>query len=202
MMMYQHYPAGWIEVICGCMFAGKTEELIRRIKTLQYGKKKIKVFKPRIDNRYSIDEVASHSGYRVPCICIDKAEDILTHLDGEEEVVAVDEVQFLNKEIITVSDILADKGIRVILAGLDTDFRGEPFGCMDVLLARAEFITKLAAVCVKCGNPATRTQRFIDNVPAAYDDQVVLVGTTESYEPRCRHCHEVLNKPKIVVGIK
>ena len=155
-MMYQQYPAGWVEVICGCMFAGKTEELIRRIKTLQYGKKKVKVFKPRIDNRYAIDEIASHSGYKVSCICIDEANDILNHLEDDDEVICVDEVQFLGDEIISISEALADKGIRVILAGLDRDFRGNAFGAMAELLIHAEFVTKLSAVCNKCGNPAYR----------------------------------------------
>lgn len=196
-MMYQHYPAGFIEVICGCMFAGKTEELIRRIKTLQYGRKKVKVFKPRIDNRYAIDEIASHSGYKVSCICIDDANDILKYLEEDDEVICVDEVQFLSKDIVAISDALANKGIRVILAGLDRDFRGEPFGSMPDLLIRAEFVTKLSAVCNKCGNPATRTQRMINNHPANYHDPIILVGATESYEPRCRHCHELVGAPII-----
>ena len=195
-MMYQQYPAGWVEVICGCMFAGKTEELIRRIKTLQYGKKKIKVFKPRIDNRYAIDEIASHSGYKVSCICIDTANDILEHIEDDDEVVCVDEVQFLGNEIVLISEALADKGIRVILAGLDRDFRGLTFGPMADLLIHAEFVTKLSAVCNKCGNPATRTQRIVNGKPAHYKDETILVGAIESYEPRCRHCHEVRNKLK------
>ena len=196
-MMYQHYQSGWVEVICGCMFAGKTEELIRRIKTLQYGKKKVKVFKPRIDNRYAIDEIASHSGYKVSCICIDEANDILKHLEDDDEVICVDEVQFLDSNIILISEALADKGIRVILAGLDKDFRGLSFGCMSDLLIRAEFVTKLSAVCNQCGSPATRTQRMINGSPAKYDDPIILVGATEAYEPRCRHCHEVLGAPVI-----
>ena len=196
-MMYQHYPNGWVEVICGCMFAGKTEELIRRIKTLQYGKKKIKIFKPRIDNRYAINEIASHSGYKVPCICIDEANDILKYIEDDDEVVCVDEVQFLSKDIVLISEALADKGIRVILAGLDRDFRGVTFGAMADLLIHAEFITKLSAVCNICGNPATRTQRIVNGNPAHYNDPIILVGAIESYEPRCRHCHEVLGAPKI-----
>ena len=196
-MMYQQYPAGWVEVISGCMFAGKTEELIRRIRTLQYGKKKIKVFKPRIDNRYAIDEIASHSGYKVSCICIDEANDILKYIEDDDEVICVDEVQFLSKEIVNISEALADKGIRVILAGLDRDFRGLPFGSMPDLLIHAEFVTKLSAVCNKCGSPATRTQRIVNGKPASFNDPIILVGAIESYEPRCRHCHEVLGAPKI-----
>ena len=196
-MMYQQYQKGWIEVISGCMFAGKTEELIRRIKTLQYGKKKIKVFKPRIDNRYAIDEIASHSGYKVSCICIDKATDILNYLEEDDDVVCVDEVQFLEKEIVDICDALADKGVRVIVAGLDRDFKGHAFVSMPELLIRAEFVTKLSAVCNKCGSPATRTQRIVNGLPASYNDPIILVGAIESYEPRCRHCHEVLGAPKI-----
>ena len=196
-MMYQQFPAGWVEIISGCMFAGKTEELIRRIKTLQYGKKKVKVFKPRIDNRYAVDEIASHSGYKVSCICIDEAYDILKYLEDDDEVICVDEVQFLSKDIVKISEALADRGIRVILAGLDRDFRGEPFGSMPDLLIHAEFVTKLSAVCNKCGNPATRTQRIINGEPANYKDPIILVGAVEAYEPRCRHCHEVLGAPKI-----
>ena len=196
-MMYQQYQSGWIEVISGCMFAGKTEELIRRIKTLQFGKKKIKVFKPRIDNRYAIDEIASHSGYKVSCICIDDANDILKYIEEDDDVVCVDEVQFLSKDIVNICEALADKGIRVIVAGLDRDFRGEPFGAMPQLLIHAEFVTKLSAVCNICGSPATRTQRIIDGKPAHYKDPIILVGAVESYEPRCRHCHEVLGAPKI-----
>ena len=196
-MMYQQYQKGWIEVISGCMFAGKTEELIRRIKTLQYGKKKIKVFKPRIDNRYAIDEIASHSGYKVSCICIDKATDILKYLEDDIDVICVDEVQFLEKEIVDICDALADKGVRVIVAGLDRDFKGNAFGSMPELLIRAEFVTKLSAVCNKCVSPATRTQRIVNGLPASYNDPIILVGAIESYEPRCRHCHEVLGAPKI-----
>ena len=196
-MMYQQYQKGWIEVISGCMFAGKTEELIRRIKTLQYGKKKIKVFKPRIDNRYAIDEIASHSGYKVSCICIDKATDILKYLEDDIDVICVDEVQFLEKEIVDICDALADKGVRVIVAGLDRDFKGNAFGSMPELLIRAEFVTKLSAVCNKCGSPATRTQRIVNGLPASYNDPIILVGAIESYEPRCRHSHEVLGAPKI-----
>ncbi|MDR0832126.1 MAG: thymidine kinase [Bacillales bacterium] len=194
--MYQHYKEGWLEVISGCMFAGKTEELIRRIKTLEYGKKKIKVFKPSIDNRYSLSQIASHSGYKVTCHTIETASDILKHLEDDDQVIAVDEVQFLDNSIIEIAEALADKGKRVILAGLDRNFRGEVFGPMAELMIRAEFVTKLAAVCVVCGAPATRTQRIIEGTPASYNDPTVLVGATDSYEPRCRHCHVVLNKPR------
>lgn len=195
--MYRQYREGWIEVITGCMFAGKTEELIRRIRTLQYANKQILVFKPRIDNRYSETEIASHSGYRVKCINIDKAEDILKYVKKQTEVVAIDEAQFFDKNLVLVCESLADSGKRVMVAGLDCDFRGEPFGIMPELLVRAEFVTKLSAVCVKCGQPATRTQRLVNGKPADYNDPIVLVGAKEAYEARCRHCHEVHNKPAI-----
>lgn len=194
--MYNQYREGWLEVICGCMFAGKTEELIRRINVLSYAKKKIIVFKPQIDNRYSKTEIVSHAGMKVPCIVVNKAKEILEHIDDDCEVVAIDEVQFFDDVIVDVCEYLADKGIRVMVAGLDKDFRGEPFGVLPELLTRAEFVTKLTAVCAKCGAPATRTQRLLNDKPADFDDPIVLVGAVDHYEPRCRHCHEILNKPK------
>lgn len=193
--MYHLYREGWIEVICGCMFAGKTEELIRRINVLSYAKKNIVVFKPKIDNRYSDSEIVSYSGAHVPCLVVEKAQDILKKVDADVEVVAIDEVQFFDDDIIEVCEYLADKGIRVMVAGLDIDFRGESFGVMPELLTRAEFVTKLTAVCAKCGAPATRTQRLVDGKPASFEDPVVLIGAVEHYEPRCRHCHEVRNRP-------
>ena len=194
-MMYHEYKKGWIEVISGCMFAGKTEELIRRVRTLQYAKKDIIVVKPSIDNRYSVTEVASHAGSRVRSVCVSSALEILQHVKPTTDVVAIDEVQFFDHDIIDVCEHLADKGVRVICAGLDRDFKAEPFGVMPELMTRAEFITKLSAVCVVCGAPATRTQRLVDGKPASYDDPIVLVGASEAYEARCRHCHTVLNKP-------
>lgn len=193
--MYHQYREGWLEVISGCMFAGKTEELIRRINVLSYANKNIIVFKPKVDNRYSDTEIVSHSGAKVPCLVVDRAQDILKRVKVDTEVVAIDEIQFFDKEIVDVCEYLADKGIRVMVAGLDKDFRGEAFGVMPELLTRAEFVTKLTAVCAKCGAPATRTQRMVDGKPASFDDPIVLVGAVEHYEPRCRHCHEVKDKP-------
>lgn len=193
--MYHQYREGWLEVISGCMFAGKTEELIRRINVLSYAKKNIIVFKPKIDNRYSDTEIVSHSGVKVPCLVIEKAQEILNRIKSDTDVVAIDEVQFFDQEVVCVCEYLADKGIRVIVAGLDKDFRGEPFGIMPELLTRAEFVTKLTAVCTKCGAPATRTQRLVNGKPASFNDSIVLVGAVEHYEPRCRHCHEVFDKP-------
>lgn len=189
--MYQQYREGWIEVISGCMFAGKTEELIRRIKVLQYAKKNILVFKPMIDNRYSDMDVVSHAGTSVKSIAISKSKEILEYVNDGTDVVAIDEVQFFDKDIVDICNRLADQGKRVMVAGLDMDFRGVPFGIMPELITYAEFVTKLTAVCTKCGAPATRTQRLVNGKPASYDDPIVLVGASESYEARCRHCHEV-----------
>lgn len=193
--MYNQYREGWIEVICGCMFAGKTEELIRRINVLSYARKNILVFKPKIDDRYSTTEIASHAGSKVPCIVISEAKEILNHVNYDTDVVAIDEVQFFDEDVVHICEYLADSGLRVMVAGLDKDFRGEPFGVLPDLLTRAEFVTKLTAVCAKCGAPATRTQRIINGKPASFNDPIVLVGAKEAYEPRCRHCHEIVEKP-------
>lgn len=193
--MYNQYREGWIEVICGCMFAGKTEELIRRINVLSYARKNILVFKPQIDDRYSTTEIASHAGSKVPCIVISEAKEILNHVNYDTDVVAIDEVQFFDEDVVDICEYLADSGLRVMVAGLDKDFRGEPFGVLPDLLTRAEFVTKLTAVCAKCGAPATRTQRIINGKPASFNDPIVLVGAKEAYEPRCRHCHEIVEKP-------
>ena len=195
MSMYNQYRDGYIEVITGCMFAGKTEELIRRIKVLEFAKKKIQVFKPLIDNRYSDDKIASHAGSQADSIAVEKARDIFDYLQDGVDVVAIDEVQFFDEDICLVCECLANKGIRVMVAGLDMSFRGEPFGVMPELLTRSEFVTKLTAVCSVCGAPATRTQRLVNGKPANYDDPLVLVGAAESYEARCRHCHQVIGKP-------
>ena len=193
--MYNQYREGWIEVICGFMFAGKTEELIRRINVLSYARKNILVFKPKIDDRYSTTEIASHAGSKVPCIVISEAKEILDHVNYDTDVVAIDEVQFFDEDVVDICEYLADSGLRVMVAGLDKDFRGEPFGVLPDLLTRAEFVTKLTAVCAKCGAPATRTQRIINGKPASFNDPIVLVGAKEAYEPRCRHCHEIVEKP-------
>lgn len=194
-MMYNQYRPGWVEVIAGCMFAGKTEELIRRIKVLEFAKKKIMVFKPKVDNRYSDTMVVSHAGSKVDSIVVDKASKILEQVDSSVDVVAIDEVQFFDEDIVEVCDILASEGKRVIIAGLDCDFRGEPFGMMAILITKAEFVTKLTAVCNCCGAPATRTQRLVNGKPASWNDPLVLVGASEAYEARCRHCHEISDKP-------
>lgn len=189
--MEESWKKGWIEVITGPMFAGKSEELIRRIKRLEYAHKKTLVFKPKIDNRYSENEIVSHSKIKTRSINIETAQDILKYVDRDTEAVVIDEVQFLDHEIVHVVEDLANRGIRVIVAGLDRDFRGEPFQNMPELLALAEDVTKLTAICMRCGAPATRTQRLVNGEPASYDDPIIIVGASESYEPRCRHCHGV-----------
>ena len=194
--MYHTYKNGFIEVVCGPMFAGKTEELIRRIRRLEYAKQNVLVFKPKIDNRYAQDEIVSHNMSKKPSIIIEKSIEVWNYINDKTDAVVIDEVQFFDDEIVQISETLADRGIRVIVGGLDRDFRGEPFGPMPALLARAEFVTKLTAICVKSGLPATRTQRIIDGKPAHYNDPTILVGANESYEPRSRHYHEVPGKPK------
>lgn len=190
--------SGWIEVICGSMFSGKSEELIRRVRRAGYGKLTVNVFKPALDNRYSEEAVVSHSGISVDAVPVGKSVDILDEITSDVDVVAIDEVQFFDEAIVDVVQHLADKGIRVIAAGLDQDFRGEPFGSMPQLLTLAETVTKLQAICLVCGSPANRTQRLIDGKPASYHDPTIKVGASESYEARCRHCHEVPGKPQTV----
>jgi thymidine kinase len=196
-MMYQMYRPGYIEVISGCMFAGKTEELIRRIKTLEFAKKNVLVFKPAIDNRYSNTKVVSHAGISVESIVVPDARSILDFVKDDTDVIAIDEIQFFDEDVLLVCDYFAKKGKRVMCAGLDTDFRAEPFGVMPRLITDAEFVTKLTAVCMKCGAPATRTQRLVNGRPSQYTDPIIMVGAAEAYEARCRHCHEVVGKPEI-----
>jgi thymidine kinase len=183
---------GWIEVICGGMFSGKSEELIRRIRRAQIAKLRVKAFKPAIDDRYHAEAIASHNGLVADAEAVQSASEILAGVTPDTDVVAIDEVQFFEPEIVEICQQLADQGKRVICAGLDQDFRGQPFGPTPLLLAVAEYVTKLQAICVRCGGPASRTQRFINGRPAAADDPVIQVGASEQYEARCRHCHEVL----------
>lgn len=189
--MYLMKQSGWVEVICGSMFSGKSEELIRRVRRAQFAKQNIAVFKPKIDNRYSEQSVVSHNGSSFIATPISHSIEILHHIEPDIEIIAIDEVQFFDEGIVRVVQQLADNGHRVIAAGLDQDFRGEPFGQMPALMAIAEQVTKLQAVCTICGSPSSRTQRLIDGRPASYHDPVILVGASEAYEPRCRHHHEV-----------
>ncbi len=184
-MVGDWYPhkGGWIEVICGSMFSGKTEELIRRLRRAQIAKQKVVVFKPRIDNRYDDENIVSHSQLQLPSIVIDKPEDILKHAIFAQ-VIGIDEVQFLGDDIVDIVQKLADSGKRVIIAGLDKDYRGRPFKPMPELLALAEYITKPLAICMRCGAPANYTQRLTPS------ENLVEVGADEIYEARCRHCFE------------
>jgi thymidine kinase len=184
---------GWIEVIAGVMFSGKSEELIRRVRRSLIAKKRVQVFKSHLDDRYKgMYAVGSHDGRTIDAIPVDTTEQIALRLDPLSQVVAIDEVQFLDSGIVALANSLANRGRRVILAGTDTDFRGEPFGPMPQLMCVAEVVDKLHAICVLCGAPATRNQRLIDGKPARYDSPQVMVGGAEAYEARCRNCHAVL----------
>jgi thymidine kinase len=185
---------GWIEVICGSMFSGKSEELIRRVHRVQIAKKKVQVFKPTIDTRYSIQYIYSHNGTKIEAINISNSKELLEKTEPDTEVVAIDEAQFYDKGIVTICQKLADQGRRVIVAGLDQDFRGEPFGPIPELLAVAEYIDKLQAICMICGSPASRTQRLVNGKPAKYSDPIILIGAKETYEARCRKCHVVIKE--------
>lgn len=187
----------WLELVVGSMFSGKSEELIRRVKRAKIAKQNVVVFKPEIDNRYSEEKVVAHNGSAVTCIPIGNALEILEHIDHTTDVVAIDEVQFFTDEIIEVCQYIVAQGKRAIVAGLDQDFRGEPFGPVPRLMALAEEVTKLNAICVVCGNPASRTQRLINGSPAKYDDPIILIGASENYEARCATCHEVPGHPGI-----
>lgn len=180
---------GWIELICGSMFSGKTEELIRRLKRAQIAKQKVQVFKPTIDNRYSNEHVTSHSALQLNAQNIENAEQILSLLEDNTRVVGIDEAQFLNHNIVDVCHRLANRGLRVVVAGLDLDYRGLPFGPMPLLMATAEFVTKMSAICTRCGNPASRTQRLRKKTGPETRNQVE-VGADDLYEARCRQCFE------------
>ena len=185
------HHTGSLEVITGSMFCGKTDELIRRLRRATIARQKVQVFKPSIDIRYAIEKVKSHAGGEFDALPIKYAREILEQLQPFTTVVAIDEAQFFDQEIIPIVQNLADQGIRVIVAGLDTDFRGEPFGPMPELMAKAEVVDKLHAICMVCGEPASRTQRLVNNQPDNYVDPVVIVGASEMYEARCRQHHQV-----------
>ncbi len=189
--MYRPINHGYIEVVIGPMYSGKSEELIRRLKRAKIAKQNVVVFKPIIDDRYSKEDVVSHSGYTINAIPIKDSSSIYDYIDDKTQVVGIDEVQFFDEKIVDIAIELADKGVRVIAAGLDMDFKGEPFGPTPRLLAVAEFVDKIQAICSVCGQPATRSQRLIDGEPAKYDAPIIQVGAVESYEARCRKCHVV-----------
>jgi thymidine kinase len=190
-MHYGSHP-GWIEVISGVMFAGKSEELIRRVRRAIIARRRVQVFKSHLDSRFAgLYSVASHDGTELDASPVDSAAEIHRLVRPDSQLVAIDEAQFLDADIVPVATLLARRGVRVVLAGTDTDFRGEAFGAMGELMAVAELVDKLQAICVVCGDPACRNQRLINGKPARYDSPTIMVGGRESYEARCRHCHQV-----------
>ncbi len=189
--MFYATTTGWIEVITGVMFSGKSEELLRRVRRAAIAQKRVQVFKSNLDDRFSPHSVMTHDGLAAEARPVSSARELATQVAPDVRVVAIDEVQFLDDGIVDVATSLAERGMRVILAGTDTDFRGEPFGPMPHLLAVAEMVDKLHAICVVCGEPACRNQRLINGQPAPYDSPTIMVGGRESYEARCRHCHQV-----------
>lgn len=191
-MSVMPFSGGWIEVVAGVMFSGKSEELMRRVRRAVIARKRVQVFKSHLDSRYAgLFAVSSHDGRSVEAIPVDSSAQVAQRIDPMAHVIAVDEAQFMDDGIVEVATSLASRGRRVILAGLDTDFRGEPFGPMPRLMAIAEMVDKLHAICVLCGAPATRTQRLIDGIPAAWNSPTIMVGGREAYEARCRACHVV-----------
>jgi len=181
---HQRVNLGWIEVICGSMFSGKSEELIRRLRRAQIARQRVQIFKPKVDDRYSEDHIVSHSEMKIKSQLVLKARDILDVVDGRTQVIGIDEGQFFDMDLVDVCNKLADTGKRVIVSGLDQDFRGRTFDPMPQLLSIAEYITKTLAICVRCGAPANRTQRLVENPDR------LLVGATDAYEARCRLCFE------------
>lgn len=182
---------GRIEVICGSMFSGKTDELIRRLRRAVIAKQKVQVFKPQIDFRYGVEKVTSHAGNDFAATPVENSSKILGQIDTDTTVVGIDEAQFFDKGIIELVDELAKRNFRVLVAGLDQDFRGEPFGPMPIIMSLAEQVDKLQAICMVCGESASRTQRLVNGKPARYDEPIVIVGASEMYEARCRIHHEV-----------
>ncbi|MBX3085649.1 MAG: thymidine kinase [Anaerolineae bacterium] len=185
------HHGGRVEIICGSMFSGKTEELIRRVRRAQIAQQQVQVFKPVIDTRYATERVTSHNGQDYHARPCNTSDEIAQCIESTTTVVAIDEVQFFDIGVVEVVEKLASHGIRVICAGLDLDFRGEPFGPMPHLMARSEEVTKLHAICVICGDDASRTQRLVNGSPAHHDDPIIMVGAAESYEARCRDHHVV-----------
>lgn len=175
---------GWIEVICGPMFSGKSEELIRRLRRAMIARKRVQVFKPIIDDRYSADEIVSHADQRMKSEVVSGTVEILARLDWRTQVVGIDEANFMGEGLVQVASQLADAGKQVIVAGLDTDYMGRPFAPIPELLALAESITKTLAICMRCGNPAKHTQRLVES------DDLIVVGAAGMYEARCRRCFE------------
>ncbi len=195
------HRGGWIEIIAGGMFSGKSEELIRRLRRAVIARQRVQVFKPIIDDRFATDEVVSRDDRRLKAIPVATSAELLSRVEIGAQVVGIDEIQFFDAGVVDLCKRLTHNGVRVIAAGLDLDFRGEPFGPMPLLMAEAEMVDKLQAICVVCGAPASRTQRLIDGQPANYDDPVIMVGAKENYEARCRHCHEVPRADENVIEL-
>lgn len=182
---------GSITVVCGSMYAGKSEELIRLARRALYAKKKVQVFKPSIDDRYHQSMVVTHEGVQHNAIPVKNVAELRSSIDSDTQVVCIEEAQFFDSSLIDLCVKLADSGIQVICAGLDQDFRRMPFGCMPQLLAAADEVVKLRAICMSCGKPASHTYRMVDGKPASWDDPIILIGATEAYEARCRNCFEI-----------
>ena len=189
-------PAGTLIVITGSMFAGKSEELIRQVRRALYARKKVQVFKSALDNRWDSAAIATHNGVRFEAIPVSSSADLERLVEPDTEVVAIEEIQFFDDGIVALCDRWANEGRTVIAAGLDQDFRGQPFGFMPILLALADEVIKLRAICARCGQPASKTQRLVDGHPASWDEPTILIGAAERYEARCRRCHKVLHAPR------
>jgi thymidine kinase len=190
---------GWLEVVCGPMFSGKSEELIRRLRRAEIAGQRVLIVKPQIDDRYDIGHVVSHAGAKMRAVAVSRPEDI-PGLAQDYSVIGIDEVQFFSQEIVLVIDVLVARGARVVAAGLDQDFRGRPFGALPELLCRAELVDKLQAVCHRCAGPATMTPRLVDGYPAPADGATIVVGALDSYEARCRACHEIAEPAHVAAG--
>lgn len=189
-------PNGTLIVITGSMFAGKSEELIRQVRRALYARKKVQVFKSALDNRWDSAAIATHNGVRFEAMPVSSSAELEKLVDPDTEVIAIEEVQFFDEGIVALCDRWADQGKTVIVAGLDQDFRGQPFGFMPILLALADEVIKLRAICARCGQLASKTQRLVDGRPASWDEPTILIGAAEKYEARCRRCHRVLNAPR------
>lgn len=188
-------PPGTLIVITGSMFAGKSEELIRQVRRALHARKKVQVFKSALDNRWDSAAIATHNGVRFEAVPVSSSADLERLVEPDTEVIAIEEIQFFDEGIVALCDRWANEGRTVIAAGLDQDFRGQPFGFMPILLALADEVIKLRAICARCGQPASKTQRLVDGRPASWDEPTILIGAAERYEARCRRCHKVLHAP-------
>ncbi|MCS6831726.1 MAG: thymidine kinase [Armatimonadota bacterium] len=187
---------GTLIVITGSMFAGKSEELIRQVRRALYARKKVQVFKSALDNRWDSAAIATHNGVRFEAIPVSSSAEMERLIEPDTEVIAIEEIQFFDEGVVNLCNRWANEGRTVIAAGLDQDFRGQPFGFMPILLALADEVVKLRAICARCGQPASKTQRLVDGRPASWDEPTILIGAAEKYEARCRRCHRVLNAPR------